>query len=47
MRVDDLRKEETLIEIRDDDSNGIFSFNAEMTLKVWKEKGCLRVYLPK
>ena len=39
--------QETLIEIKDDDSNGIFSFNAEMTLKVWEEKGCLRVYLPK
>ena len=39
--------QETLIEIRDDGSNGIFSFNAKMTLKVWEEKGCLRVYLPK
>ncbi|MDD4402727.1 MAG: hypothetical protein PHI24_12955 [Desulfitobacteriaceae bacterium] len=24
--------------------NGIFGFNAEMTLKVWKETGCLKVY---
>lgn len=24
--------------------NGIFGFNAEMTLKVWKEEGCLIVY---
>lgn len=24
--------------------NGIFGFNAEMTLKVWRETGCLKVY---
>lgn len=27
-----------------DKSNGIFGFNAEMTLKVWHDKGFLQVY---
>lgn len=39
--------QETLIKIREDESNGIFSFNAKMTLKVWEEEGRLQVYLPK
>ena len=29
--------------IANNPENGIFRFNAEMTLKVWKEKGCLRL----
>ena len=27
-----------------DERNGIFGFNAEMTLKVWREQGYLKVY---
>jgi hypothetical protein len=27
-----------------DDKNGIFGFNAQMTLKVWHEQGFLKVY---
>ncbi len=34
----------TLMKIRDDESNGIFSFNAKMTLKVWEEEGRLQIY---
>lgn len=28
-----------------DEKNGIFGFNAQMTLKVWREQGYLRIYL--
>lgn len=38
--------EQTLREIREIEDN-IWGFNAEMTLKVWKEKGSLRIYQPK
>jgi hypothetical protein len=33
-----------LEEIANNESNGIFSFNAKMTLKVWKEEGKLLLY---
>lgn len=36
--------ERVLKEISDDPSNGIFGFNAKMTLKVWHEQGELRIY---
>lgn len=41
-RVEDAEK--ILQEIASDKSNGIFGFNAEMTLKVWKEQGYLKIY---
>lgn len=28
----------------EDDKNGIFGFNAQMTLKVWREQGYLEIY---
>ncbi len=33
-----------LQEIADNPDNGIFGFNAEMTLKVWQENGFLKIY---
>jgi len=36
--------EKILQEIASDKSNGILGFNAEMTLKVWKEQGYLKIY---
>ncbi|GHU83106.1 hypothetical protein FACS1894196_2470 [Clostridia bacterium] len=36
--------EKILEEVANDDSYGIFRFNAEMTLKVWREQGYLKVY---
>lgn len=36
--------EKILEEISKDPENGIFGFNAEMTLKVWRETGELYVY---
>ena len=36
--------EKTLEEISSDPTNGIFGFNAKMTLKVWRENGELRMY---
>ena len=36
--------EKTLEEISNDPANGIFGFNAKMTLKVWRENGELRMY---
>lgn len=36
--------EKVLKEIADDESNGIFGFNAKMTLQVWKENGFLKIY---
>lgn len=36
--------EETLRSISDDPVNGIFGFNAKMTLQVWKEQGYLHIY---
>ena len=36
---------ETVLQgIIDDPENGIFGFNAKMTLKVWHEQGFLRIY---
>ena len=39
--------EKVLEEISDDPTNGIFGFNAEMTLKVWRENGELNIYQKK
>ena len=39
--------EKVLHEISADDKNGIFGFNALMTLKVWQEKGELQLYQKK
>jgi hypothetical protein len=36
--------ERVLEEVAKDEANGIFGFNAEMTLKVWREQGYLQVY---
>lgn len=36
--------EKTLEEISSDPTNGIFGFNAKMTLKTWRENGELRMY---
>lgn len=36
--------EKILEEISSDPQNGIFGFNAKMTLKVWRENGELRMY---
>lgn len=36
--------EEKLEEISTDSKNGIFGFNAKMTLQVWKDKGELTIY---
>jgi hypothetical protein len=36
--------EAVLEEIARDEGNGIFGFNAEMTLKVWRDRGYLLVY---
>ena len=33
-----------LEEIANNSGNGIFRFNAEMTLKVWREQGYLKIY---
>lgn len=33
-----------LEEIANNSDNGIFRFNAEMTLKVWREQGYLKIY---
>ena len=37
--------ERVLLEISCDKSFGIFRFNAEMTLKVWKKQGYLHMYV--
>ena len=36
--------EQVLEEIANEPSNGILGFNAEMTLKVWKKQGFLKIY---
>ena len=41
-RVDDAVS--LLEKIASDSSNGILGFNAKMTLKVWREKGYLKLY---
>ena len=38
------KAEETLEAAANDKSTGIFGFNAEMTLKVWREQGYLKMY---
>ncbi len=37
--------EKVLLDISIDEKTGIFGFNAEMTLKVWKKQGFLRMYV--
>ena len=39
--------EKVLLEISENEENGIFGFNAKMTLKVWREQGYLRLYQDK
>lgn len=39
--------ENVLAEISNNPQNGIFGFNAKMTLQVWKEKGILTIYQKK
>lgn len=39
--------EKVLSEISNNEENGIFGFNAKMTLDVWREQGYLRIYLSK
>ena len=41
-RIDDAIS--VLEEIAEDPENGIFGFNAKMTLKVWREQGYLKIY---
>ncbi len=36
--------EKILEEASEDDNNGIFGFNAKMTLKTWREQGYLKLY---
>ena len=36
--------EKVLYEISSNEENGIFGFNAKMTLDVWKKQGYLRIY---
>lgn len=38
---------EVLSEISSKKENGIFGFNAKMTLEVWEKQGCLRIYTEK
>ena len=39
--------EKVLLEISENEENGIFGFNAKMTLQVWREQGYLRLYQEK
>lgn len=36
--------EMVLKEIAENESNGIFGFNAKMTLQVWEKNGYLKIY---
>lgn len=45
LEINTLEAENLLKRESEKKENGIFGFNAEMTLKVWKETGCLKVYL--
>ena len=36
--------EKVLSEISNNEENGIFGFNAKMTLDVWKKQGYLQIY---
>ena len=38
------KAEKILKDAANDEQNGIFGFNAQMTLKVWHEQGFLKVY---
>jgi len=42
IHIDQAKK--ILEDAANDDKNGIFGFNAQMTLKVWHEQGFLKVY---
>lgn len=42
MNIDIAKK--ILREISEDDDNGIFGFNAKMTLEVWQKQGYLHIY---
>ena len=42
IRVEDAIR--TLESVASNEENGIFGFNAEMTLEVWREQGTLKVY---
>ena len=44
LQINTLEGENLLKRESEKKENGIFGFNAEMTLKVWKEEGCLIVY---
>ena len=44
LRINTKCAEKKLEEIGNDSNNGIFGFNAKMTLQVWKEKGELTIY---
>ena len=39
--------EKVLSEISNNEANGIFGFNARMTLEVWKQQGYLQIYKKK
>lgn len=39
--------ERVLSEISNNEANGIFGFNAKMTLEVWKQQGYLQIYKKK
>ena len=43
LKICEKEAETVLIDIANDEKNGIFDFNAEMTLKVWKE-GNLKIH---
>ena len=47
LRQDVRLAEQVLEEISSNQNYGIFRFNAEMTLKVWREKGKLQLYQKK
>lgn len=44
LRIHIEKAEKILEDAANDDENGIFGFNARMTLKVWHEQGFLKVY---
>ena len=44
LRIHTDKAEKILEDAANDDKNGIFGFNAKMTLKVWHEQGFLKVY---
>lgn len=42
LKVNVCQAENVLVEAANDEANGIFGFNAEMTMQVWKEQGYLK-----